>query len=256
MASVVVNTTNSGEMDYADLRAKLLTQGQGPAIVVANIGTTMTEAIDDVAQIRGVLDTVGVMQRHIHSDAALVGPYAACMTPRPAFDFADGADSIVLSGHKFLGAPMPCGVVLTRNTERDGASEHVSYIDTADTTLTGSRSGHSALVMWYALNRWGTQGLRRRYQNSLKLAQYTENALRSTGNEVWRNPRAITVMLRTPQSRELCYKWQLATHDGWSHIICMPGLTTSTIDRFVSDVLQHDAHCAEARQSMPRIAWA
>jgi len=34
----------------------------------------------------------------------------------------------------------------------------------------------------------------------------------------------------------LIVKWQLATADGWSHIICMPGVTESKVDRFVADL--------------------
>ena len=41
-------------------------------------------------------------------------PVDAFLEPRPAWDFEDGADSIAISGHKFIGAPIPCGTVLAR----------------------------------------------------------------------------------------------------------------------------------------------
>jgi hypothetical protein len=31
-------------------------------------------------------------------------------------------------------------------------------------------------------------------------------------------------------------RWPLASTDGWSHIICMPGVTRDHIDRFVADL--------------------
>ena len=74
----------------------------------------MTEAVDDVTTIRRVLADVSIRRAYIHSDAALSGLPLALMAPgcRPGFDLADGADSISVSGHKFLGSPIPCGVVI------------------------------------------------------------------------------------------------------------------------------------------------
>ena len=44
-----------------------------------------------------------------------LGVYGAFMEPRPSFDFEDGADSISISGHKFIGSPFPTGVLITKN---------------------------------------------------------------------------------------------------------------------------------------------
>ena len=46
--------------------------------------------------------------------------------PRPAFDFADGADSIAISGHKSFGSPMPCGVVVVKKSNRDRIARSVA----------------------------------------------------------------------------------------------------------------------------------
>lgn len=234
---VPVHTQPSGEMDYQDLRRQLAKDAGGPAIVVATIGTTMTEARDDVAKIKQTLTEAGVPDFFIHSDAALAGPYTALLQPHHPFDFADGADSVSISGHKFIGSPLPCGVIIVRKKDRDLLGSSANYTGSADTTISGSRSGHTPLFLWYALEQLGKDGLVRRAEQSLKVAEYTHRRLVALGWKAWRNPNALTVMLAAP-SHELVVKWQLATQGEWSHIICMPGITTEKIDRFLHELQQ------------------
>jgi histidine decarboxylase len=112
----------------------------------------------------------------------------------------------------------------------------VDYIASVDTTITGSRSGHTPLLLWYALARYGVDGLRARAEAARRLAAYTQARLTEIGWEAWRNPHAFTVVLKTPPPA-VTSRWVLANgSDGWSHVICMPGVTAAQIDRFVGDV--------------------
>lgn len=231
----VVATRPSGEMDYDDLARQLQAYRGKPVIIVATVGTTMTEARDDVARIREAAAAAGVARAFVHVDAALTGLCAALLRPRHRFDFADGADSISVSGHKFIGSPIPCGVVLVRASDREGVRRPTPYTGTPDITISGSRNGHTPIILWYAIRRWGVAGFKKRAEDSRALADYTHQALQRIGWEAWRNPQAITVVLRTPPD-DTVRKWQLATYDGWSHIICMPGMTTGRIDRFITDL--------------------
>lgn len=236
MQAVTAKTQPHGELDYADLRSHLSRNRTKPAIIVANIGTTMTEARDDIRKIRRIVNEVGVTEYHIHCDAALAGSYARFITPKKAFDFADGADSMAISAYKFLGVPEPCGVVLTKQSLRVSLSGNVPYIGNLDSTISGSRSGHTALMIWYRLQQLGTEGIRRRYEQSLELAAYTQQKLESIGWQTWRNPEAITTMLQAPPYN-LVQKWQLAIDNGWCHIICMPGITKERIDNFINELI-------------------
>lgn len=229
-----IGTDEKGEVDYQALRRAVAANHRQPAIVLANIGTTMTEAKDDVAKIKQILVEAGV-PHFIHSDAALAGIYTALLEPHHPFDFADGANSISISGHKFIGAPEPCGVVIMKRSEREAFSRSGQYIGAPDTTITGSRSGHAPLFIWYAIQKWGMQGFMERVQCGLELAEYTLTELTKRGRQAWRNPNALTVMLPTP-AEDIVRKWQLATYDGWSHIICMPGLGRERIDAFLADL--------------------
>jgi histidine decarboxylase len=225
----------NGEMDYTDL-TRLLAEGNGqPAIVVASIGTTMTEAKDNVALIRESLRATGVMRSHIHADAALAGAYLPFIEPLHPFDFTDGADSINVSGHKFMGSPVPCGIILVHKEDKQRLNAAANYTGSIDATISGSRNGHAPLFLWYTLERWGKDGLKRRLHQSLEIAAYTHRRLLDIGWKTWRNPNTLTIMLATPP-RELVIKWQLATQGEWSHVICMPGITKAKVDRFIADL--------------------
>ena len=237
MRSITVRATGTGEMDYQDLAGHVGRYPERPAIVVANIGTTMTEAVDDVRRINRVLNTANVRHRFVHADAALAGLPLALLPPekRPGFDFADGADSVIVSGHKFLGCPMPSGVVVVKANHRLRLAQSVAYTGSPDTTITGSRNGHTPLLLWYAIRRYGISGLRRRAEQSRSLAAYTLRRLTRIGWEAYRNPHAFTVVLRTPPS-SVTNRWVLASSEGWSHIVCMPGVSRDQIDEFVDDL--------------------
>ncbi|HEV2403216.1 MAG TPA: histidine decarboxylase [Candidatus Saccharimonadales bacterium] len=213
MPSTVIKVRPNDEIDYDDLQHELDAHKSEPAIVVANIGTTMAEARDDVAKIKRILNDTGIGQHFVHSDAALAGTYTALLRPHHPFDFKDGADSVSISGHKFIGSPMACGVVIVRKSHMDTIRRSASYVGSPDTTISGSRNGHTPLLLWYAIQRWGLEGFRKRAEASLALAEYTHSELQRIGWQTWRNPSAITVMLASPP-RKLIYKWQLATHDG------------------------------------------
>ena len=237
LSSITVRADSMGRMDMHDLVAQVGRHRERPVIVVANIGTTMTEAVDDVRRINQVLDSLAIRRRFIHADAALAGIPLALTDPdtRPGFDFADGADSIVVSGHKFLGTPVPCGVVVARASYRAELTRSGEYTGSRDLTITGSRSGHAALLLWYVLRRYGVEGLRRRAEAARELAAYTHRELVEMGWEAWYNPLAFTVVLATPP-RPVCDRWTLASSNGISHIICMPGVSRTQIDEFLGDL--------------------
>ncbi|MBK3666343.1 histidine decarboxylase [Bradyrhizobium diazoefficiens] len=231
---VVVRAEPSGEIAYEDLAQQAIRSRQRPAIVVANIGTTMKEGKDDIKKIRQALHDVGVEEVYIHSDAALCGPYAPFQTPRTPFDFLDGADSIMLSGHKFFGAPIPCGVVLARKQHVQRVLQTANYIGSSDTTLSGSRSAYTPVILWYAIRSLGIEGIKRMFEQCVGLAAYTVDELKARGMSAWRNPSALTVVL-PPVEEYVRIKWQIVTQDV-SHLVITPGTTKAQIDALVESM--------------------
>jgi len=240
MPSILIRSQESGEMDYDDLADALHMHRERPAIIVANIGTTMTEAKDDIAKIKQVFKKSAIRNYYIHCDAALAGIYLSLLELGNSFDFASGADSIAISGHKFIGSPIPCGVVMVKKNYKDRIGKAIPYIGTIDTTITGSRNGHSPLFLWYALKTLGKEGLKKRALESLKLAEYTTAKLKEIGIMAWRNENAITVVFPKP-SNETCIKWQIASEGNFAHIICMPGVTKDKIDECLVDIKRDNA---------------
>ena len=238
MQSIVVRANDTGEIDYSDLADQARRHRDQPVAIVATIGTTLTEAVDDVHRISTILDAAGIQNRYVHADAALAGIPLALLDPaaRPGFDFADGADSVIVSGHKFVGMPFTCGVVVVKRSLRSAAvARSVAYIGGRDATITGSRNGHAPLLLWCALDGHGTDGLRRRAEAARELAAYTQTKLARLGWESFRNPFAMTVVLKTPPAA-VTERWPLPSAGGWSHIICMPGVKRSQIDRFIQEL--------------------
>jgi len=236
MRHIMIRSQDNGEIDYEDLRETLKIHRDVPPIIFANIGTTMTEARDDIARIADIMDKLAIRQRYVHSDAALSGGYATLLEERPAFDFVDGADSVAISGHKFIGSPIPCGVVVAKKHNVQRIARAIDYIGSLDTTITGSRNGITPLMLWYQLRKLGADGMRKRLEHSLSLAEYLVSRLRQAGVQAWRNPNAITVVF--PRAGEaIRSKWQIATAGPISHVIVLPNVTREQIDAFLNDMI-------------------
>lgn len=243
MRHIMIRSQPNGEIDYEDLRETLRIRRDVPPIVFANIGTTMKEARDHVGTIRDILDELAIEKRYIHSDAALCGGYAAYLDPPASWDFGDGADSIAISGHKFLASPIPCGVVLARRSCVERVGHAVAYIGSMDTTITGSRNGFTPLVLWCAVRALGAEGLKQRLRSAQAVAEYAERRFLDAGIAAWRNPGALTVVIPQPPP-SICARWQLASSHGISHVICMPHVTRQKIDQLLEDMLRQEENAA------------
>jgi histidine decarboxylase len=153
--------------------------------------------------------------------------------PQP-FGFDAGIDSIAVSGHKLIGAPLPCGVVLTRrgNVERVGRT--IELVGIQDTTISGSRNGLTPLMLWYALERYGEQGFRDLVAGMLSTAQYAVDCFNHHGIAAWRHRNSVTVVFPRP-GPEVFRKWQIAPQSDEAHIITMPHVTREQVDELVAD---------------------
>ena len=91
--------------------------------------------------------------------------------------FNQPIDSISVSGHKFLGSPVPCGLVMTRLRHVHALSSNIEYLNSRDATIMGSRNGHAAVYMWHALMRKGRAGIARDVAGCLERAAYLRGML-------------------------------------------------------------------------------
>ncbi|MCE9561193.1 MAG: histidine decarboxylase [Planctomycetes bacterium] len=233
--SVLIRSLPNGTMDLADFAAKIKLHRDQPPIIFANIGTTMKGAIDDLAGIHAILKQHEVSKFYIHADAALSGMILPFVDDAPAWNFAAPVDSISISGHKMIGCPFPCGVVLARKPNVDRITSQVEYTGSLDTTITGSRNALGPLFLWYALRTIGVAGFRSRIRGCLEVADYACEQLNAIGRNAWRHRHSNTVVFDRP-SNEMVRKWQLAVTGNIAHVMTMPQTTRERIDLFVADL--------------------
>lgn len=247
LRNIMIRSLANGEMDYEDLRETIRIRREVPPIIFANIGTTMKEGRDDIGLIQEILDEMAIEKRYIHSDAALCGGYAAFLSPRPSWDFADGTDSISISGHKFFASPIPCGIVLARKANVDRVERSIAYTGTRDTTISGSRDGFTPMLLWYAIRSLGVEGMKRRLDKAMATADYAQQQFYSAGLEARRNNSALTVVFSRPASW-ICEKWQLASERDISHLVCMPHTKKEQIDSLLTDIISDQSNSHDETQ--------
>lgn len=232
--NIMLKSQPDGQMDYTDLRETLRIHRDVPPIIFANIGTTMKGAIDDLAKIREVLDDLAIPNAYIHADAALSGMILPFVEKPQPWNFSHGADSISISGHKMLGSPLPCGIVLARKAHVDRIARSIEYIGALDTTIAGSRSAITPLFLWHRLRTMGEEGLRKVVRGCLERADYAVRTLTAAGIDAWRHENSVTVVFPRPPA-SVMQKWIIAPKKRIGHIIVMPHVTTTTIDEFAAD---------------------
>lgn len=233
--SIMIRGAENGEIDYEDLRETIKLHRDVPPIIMVNIGTTMHGAIDDLRRIHAILKELAITRFYIHADAALSGMILPWVTDPQPFGFDAGIDSVAVSGHKFIGSPMPCGVALALRRHVDRVARSVEYVGCMDTTIAGSRNAITPLVLWSAIQRWGEEGFRKRATECLAVAQYAVDQFQAVGMAAWRHKNSITIVLPRPSS-DVVKRWQIAPKGDIAHVITMPHVTRETIDCLVAEV--------------------
>ncbi|KAK7343726.1 hypothetical protein VNO77_12716 [Canavalia gladiata] len=240
MQCVKVRTLVSGEIDCSDLKALLLAHKDHPAIINLNIGTTMKGAIDDIDLVFKTLDESGFSRDrfYIHCDGALFGMMLPFIKRAPKVTFKKPIGSISISGHKFLGCPIPCGVVMTRLEHTNALSRDVEYIASRDVTITGSRSGHAPIFLWYGLKERGLIGLKKQVEKCIMNAHHLLDQLRKGGIGAMLNEFSNIVVFERPLDVEFTRKWSLACNGNIAHVVVMQHVTLEIIDSFVVEFTQ------------------
>ncbi|OBR63118.1 hypothetical protein A7K91_23750 [Paenibacillus oryzae] len=169
----------------------------------------------------------------------------------PVFDFRTQIHSISVSGHKVIGAPWPSGVYLTKTKYLLNFVD-VSYVGARDSTLSGSRNGFSALLLWhyFAKHSYADQvdkavrleNLAQRAYDELQLLQQT--VWRKLDLHVDRSPGALTVRFLRPNP-SIVTRFSLSTEqlDGvsYAHIFIMEHVTDKLILTLIDALRASDA---------------
>jgi histidine decarboxylase len=250
LPSIMIRSQADGTIDLNDLRETLRIHRDVPPIICANIGTTMKGAVDDIIGIREIFRDLAIHRHYIHGDAALAGMIMPFIDNPPPWNFASGIDSIAISGHKMIGSPLPCGVVLAKKHNVDRIAQSVEYIGTLDTTLSGSRNAITPLFLWYAFHTIGIEGFKQVIPSCLAMADYAIEHLNNLNCNAWRHPYSNTVVFDRPPT-SVTQHWQLACQGNISHLITMPHVTKEQINLLVADINMAKPVPVEACESLP-----
>ena len=231
---IMVRRQENGEIDYDDLEAMIRVNRDLPAVIMVNVGTTMRGAVDDIPRIKDILRQQAVTNHYIHADAALSGMILPFVKNPQPYGFDAGVDSISVSGHKLIGSPLPCGVVLTKRPYVERVGRAIEYVGVEDTTLSGSRNALAPLMIWYAFAQRGHEGFSRIVAGMLDTAEYAVGQFNERGVPAWRHRNSVTVVFPRPRP-DVFRKWQMAPEGDIAHIITMPHVTREMIDELVDD---------------------
>ena len=61
--NIMIRSLDNGEIDYEDLRESIRINRDAPPLIIANIGTTMKGAVDNLEQIRAIIDELALPPR-------------------------------------------------------------------------------------------------------------------------------------------------------------------------------------------------
>ena len=167
-----------------------LAAGRKPCAIVGTTGTTATTAFDPIAAIARIARQYGVW---LHVDAAMAGS-AWVPECRWMWEGIEGADSLVLNPHKWLGVAFDCSLYYVRDPQHliRVMSTSPSYLRTAaDSQVKNLRDWglplgrrFRALKLWFLIREQGVSGLQARLRRDLANAQWLAETIRATPN--WR----------------------------------------------------------------------
>ena len=161
--------------------------GRVPCAVVATTGTTATTAFDPIDAIVAVARTHGAW---VHVDGAMAGSAMILPECRPLWEGVEGADSVVLNPHKWLGVVFDASLFYVRDSEHlvRVMGTNPSYLQSAvDGEVRNLRDWgiplgrrFRALKLWALLRGQGLEALRSRLRRDLDNAQWLARQVEAT----------------------------------------------------------------------------
>jgi aromatic-L-amino-acid decarboxylase len=172
--------------------------GRTPCAIVATTGTTTTTAVDPIQPLAAIAARHGLW---LHVDAAMAGSAMVLPECRWMWDGIEGADSIVINPHKWLGAAFDCSVYYVRQPEQliRVMSTNPSYLQTAaDREVKNLRDWglplgrrFRALKLWFLIREQGVSRLQARLRRDLANARWLAAQVAATPG--WRVLNPVTL---------------------------------------------------------------
>lgn len=156
-----------------------LDAGRKPCAVAATVGTTTTTAVDPIRKIAEVAKKHNMW---FHVDAAMAGSAMLIPEFRWMWDGIEGADSLIVNAHKWLGAVFDTSLYFVRDPQHliRVMSTNPSYLQTAADSQTRSYRDWGialgrrfrSLKLWFLIRDQGVTGLQARLRRDMENARW------------------------------------------------------------------------------------
>jgi aromatic-L-amino-acid decarboxylase len=206
-----------------------ISAGLKPCAVVATTGTTTTTAFDPVGKIAEIARAKNLW---LHVDAAMAGSAMILPECRELWRGIEGADSIVLNPHKWLGSAFDCSIYYVRDPQHlmRVMSTNPSYLRSAvDEQVKNLRDWgiplgrrFRALKLWCLIREQGVSGLQARLRRDMRNAQWLAPEISATPN--WK-------VLAPVKLQTLCVRHEPASLAGTQNADALDKHTQAWCDR-------------------------
>ena len=179
----LIGVDDAFAMDVAALGSAIeadLGAGRKPCLVSATVGTTSSNALDDLRGIGALCRERGIW---LHVDAAMSGTAALCPELRFIHDGLEYADSYCFNPHKWMLTNFDCDCMFVADREpliralsvlpeylKNEATQSGAVIDYRDWQVPLGRR-FRALKLWLVIRHYGVAGLREHVEKHVDLAQ-------------------------------------------------------------------------------------
>ncbi|MDO1501467.1 aminotransferase class V-fold PLP-dependent enzyme [Winogradskyella maritima] len=184
----LVRTNDKGEMQAEHLSELIqndLNEGHIPFFVNATAGTTVLGAFDNIRAVSKVCKTFNLW---LHVDGAYCGGVIFSERYKHLADGVELSDSFSINGHKMLGTPLGCSIIVTKHKEQlyksfSNDAEYLYQTDGDDYNLgkTSLQCGrrNDALKLWTLWKSIGTSGLEQLVDKQFQLATIARDYIKS-----------------------------------------------------------------------------
>ena len=173
----------------SSINVDLLPTDLSKSCLVLSAGTTAAGAIDNL--------NIANNAAWIHVDAAWAGPLRISQKHGYLLNGVEKADSISISGHKWIFQPKDSSILLFKNTEEANQSISMSagYLSSSNIGIMGSR-GAIGLPLLATLMAWGKEGLAKRLDGCMTLSDELHSHLLETGVHIFAKPTSGVILWR------------------------------------------------------------
>ena len=224
-----------------DLGAVQHSVDEDTAMVVGVAGTTEYGRVDPIPELGEIASGADAL---FHVDAA----WGGFVLPFTDYEWSFGqatVDTMTIDPHKMGRAAIPAGGLLVREeTLLDELAVDTPYLEsTTQATLTGTRSGAGVASAVAAMEELWPDGYDAQYARSQANAEWLAERFARLGYDVVEPTLPLVVADIPTETFEALRTdgWRLSrTSNGELRIVCMPHVTRSMLESFVSDLAQVD----------------